>query len=432
MEDFEILNYGTENVQPSIIKVVGVGGGGGNAVNHMLEDGINGVDFILCNTDQQDLNKSKVNNKVLMGFNLCKGLGCGAKPERGREAAEESKEEIEKAICTENAQMAFITASMGGGTGTGAAPVVAKIAHDKGLLTIGIVTIPYLFEGRKKIQKALDGIEELRKHTDAILVINNERIKDIYPDMNFYQSWKMSDMILSNAAKGIAEVITKQGFINVDFEDVATTMRESGIALIGTGIASGEKRMYEAFKNAVTSPLLKENDIRGAQHILFVIYTRSDESSFISKEIESISTFMEENEGKDAELIWGVYVDDTLEEGQIKVMIIATGFGNAAQINVGTNNASQNLQSEFDLFNSPEMRQTQAETDAEKEQEKGKKANIEEYYGKTETFVKEQEEKNKALIENINDESTLNEIEKETALSRRKNIGVKAYTPRSL
>lgn len=428
MEDFEILDYGTNNVQPSIIKVVGVGGGGGNAVNHMLEDGIKGVDFILCNTDQQDLDKSKVNNKVLIGYDLCKGLGCGAKPERGRAAAEESKDEIERAICTENAQMAFITASMGGGTGTGAAPVVAKIVHDKGLLTIGIVTIPYLFEGNKKIQKALDGIDELRKHTDAILVINNERIKDIYPDMPFYQSWKMSDMILSDAAKGIAEVITQQGFINVDFEDVATTMRDSGIALIGTGVASGEQRMYNAFKNAVTSPLLKENDIRGAQHILFVIYSRSDEGSFISKEIESISKFMEDNEGKDAELIWGVYADDTLEDGQIKVMIIATGFGSAARLNVNANNASQNLQSEFNLFNNPDTQQKQTEAAVEE----GKKANIEDYYGKTDTFVKEQEEKNKALIENVNDENTLKELEKETALSRRKNIGVKAYTPRSL
>ncbi|MCR4619831.1 MAG: cell division protein FtsZ [Paludibacteraceae bacterium] len=427
MEDPGLVNFGTGNIPTSMIKVVGVGGGGGNAVNHMLEDGIKGVDFIICNTDKQDLDKSNVSNKVLIGYEACKGLGCGANPKKGREAAEESRIEIENAICTENAQMAFITAGMGGGTGTGAAPVVARIVHDKGLLTIGIVTIPYLFEGHKKIEKALAGIDELRSCTDAILVINNERIKDIYPDMNFFNSWKMSDMILSDAAKGIAEVITKTGLVNIDFADVAATMRNSGIALIGTGLGTGEHRMYDAFKNAVTSPLLQENDIRGAQRILFVIYSRTDENSFMGKEIEAISKFMEENEGKDADLIWGVYPDDSLEEGQIKVMVIATGFKseslkiNSKQVEDKTENPNQ------DLFSNTESSITEETTVHEE-----KKANIDEYYGKTETFVKEQEEKNQELIDNVNDEDTLKVIEEETAVSRRKNIAPKPYTPRSL
>ena len=301
------------------IKVIGVGGGGGNAVNHMLEEGIQGVDFILCNTDYQALMRSAVPTKVHLGK---RELGAGNDPNVGREAAMSSEEEIAK-ILDENTKMLFVTAGMGGGTGTGAAPVVARIAKEKDILTVGIVTLPFECEGRRRKQQALAGIEELRKHVDTLIIISSDKLRDSYGNMKLTEAFKKADDVLTTAAKGIAEIITVTGYVNVDFEDVKTVMKDSGRAIMGTGRAGGENRAEEAIKLAISSPLLNDSNIEGAKNVLLYITSGTDEVSL--DEVVEITEYTQSICGNCSDVIWGNGVDESLGQ-DISVTLIATGF----------------------------------------------------------------------------------------------------------
>lgn len=310
----------SNNPTTPIIKVIGVGGGGGNAVTHMYKTGIKDVDFVLCNTDRQAMMNSEIPTKVQIG----KGLGAGGNPEEGRRIAEENLSQIET-LFESNTRMVFITAGMGGGTGTGAAPVVARVAREKGILTIGIVTIPFLFERRNKIVQAWKGVEEMRKNVDALLIINNERLREIYPDLNFVNAFAKADDTLTNAAKSVAELITVEGKINLDFADVYNTLRDGGVAIMSTGEGEGERRILNAFENALQSPLLKEGDVNNAKRVLFNIYLSSKGDNVVSMaESAEINTFMERF-GNDVDVIWGYTIDDTLGD-KVKVTLLATGF----------------------------------------------------------------------------------------------------------
>ena len=307
-----------------IIKVIGVGGGGNNAINHMYEQNIKGVSFVVCNTDLQALNGSKVPTKVLIGPNITKGLGAGNIPEVARQAAEESADEIAK-LFDDETKMVFITAGMGGGTGTGAAPVVAKIAKEHNVLTIGIVTIPFLFEGEKKIIKALNGAEEMSKHVDALLIINNERLTEIYSELDFLNAFGKADDTLSTAARSISELITCEGRINLDFNDVKTTLENGGVAIISSGYGEGERRMTKAIEDALNSPLLKNRDVYGSKRILVNIYfSREAQTKFVMSEVDEMREFMC-NFAPEVDVIWGVAFDETLGEKE-KVTILASGF----------------------------------------------------------------------------------------------------------
>ena len=313
------------DIQPeenAIIKVIGVGGGGSNAVNFMYKQGIQGVDFIICNTDQQALNISNVPNKIQLGPTLTGGRGAGAKPEVGKEATLESEEEIKKVLGV-NTQMVFITAGMGGGTGTGGAPVIAKIAKDMGILTVGIVTMPFAFEGKKKRDKAQAGIEELSKCVDSLIEISNDKLKEMHSDLSYSVAFSHADNILSTAARGISDIVTKSGAVNVDFEDVKSVMTDSGVAIMGIGVASGEGRAAKAIDEAMNSPLLNDNDIYGAKGIL--VYISSGGKEVTMNEITQIIEYAQEASGNDTEVIWGIRHDDSLDE-EIAVTLIATGF----------------------------------------------------------------------------------------------------------
>ena len=284
----ELINFDTVVEMPNIIKVIGVGGGGGNAVTHMFTEGIQGVDFILCNTDKQALEKSPVANKIHLGKRL---LGAGNKPEEGHKAAIETTDELRE-ILSKDTKMLFITAGMGGGTGTGAAPVVAEIARELDILTVGIVTLPFSFEGKRRQQQAQLGIEELRKHVDALLVISNDKLRQEHGDMKLTQAFKKADDVLKTAAKGIAEIITVTGYVNVDFKDVNTVMRDSGKAIMGSGYAEGENRATKAVEEAVHSPLLDDSDIRGAKNILVYITSGTEEVTL--DEVTDITEYVQE------------------------------------------------------------------------------------------------------------------------------------------
>ena len=310
---------------PCLIKVIGIGGGGNNAINHMYEQhNINGVSFVVMNTDRQALNNSPVPNRVLIGPNTTFGLGAGNKPELAKEAAEESEQDIAK-LFDDETKMVFITAGMGGGTGTGAAPVVARIAREKGVLTIGIVTIPFLFEGKKKIIKALSGADEMQKYVDALLIINNERLSEIYPDLNFMNAFGKADDTLSVAARSISDLITVDGYINLDFNDVNTTLREGGVAIISSGYGEGENRVTKAIEDALNSPLLKNRDVYGSQKILMNFYFSSKaKNEFKMSEIDEMRSFMTQFT-HEVDVIWGVAYDDTLGE-KVKITMLAAGF----------------------------------------------------------------------------------------------------------
>ncbi|MBI2721630.1 MAG: cell division protein FtsZ [Bacteroidetes bacterium] len=308
--------------EKSIIKVIGVGGGGSNAVNHMYRLGIKGVDFIICNTDRQALEKSPVPNKIQLGNKLTKGLGAGSIPDVGRNAALESIDEI-KNYLDENTQMVFITAGLGGGTGTGAAPVIASIAKEMGILTVGIVTIPFTFEGRKRRQQAELGLEEMKKYVDTLLVIGNDKLREIYGNLKMSEAFEHADDVLTGAAKSIAEIISLHMHINVDFNDVKTVMQDSGVAIMGSAVASGEKRAIKAVEQALNSPLLNDNDISGARHVLLNIMSGSDDIDM--DEFGEITDFIQEAAGGTAELITGYGTDPSLGDN-VSVTIIATGF----------------------------------------------------------------------------------------------------------
>ncbi|PIY09994.1 MAG: cell division protein FtsZ [Flexibacter sp. CG_4_10_14_3_um_filter_32_15] len=320
MSDVTNYNFGTE---PSIIKVIGVGGGGGNAVAHMYLHGIKGVDFYICNTDIQALDLSPVPNKVQIGKTLTQGLGAGANPERGRSAAIESKDEI-KTILGDNTKMLFITAGMGGGTGTGAAPVIAEIAQSLGVLTVGIVTAPFSFEGRPKRVRAQEGVNALREHCDTVLVILNDRLRDVYGKASMREAFRQADNVLLKGAKSIAEIITVSGTINVDFEDVRTVMQGAGAAVMGSSTAEGENRARRAAEGAISSPLLNNTNIFGAKYILLSIVIGNEEE-FQMDELEEVTDYVQEQAGDDAEIIFGQATDETLGDS-ISVTIIATGF----------------------------------------------------------------------------------------------------------
>ncbi len=320
----EILDFGMPEKNESIIKVIGVGGGGGNAVNHMYREGIHDVSFVLCNTDAQALNDSPVPVHLQLGK---EGLGAGNKPERARQAAEETLDEI-KSMLSDGTKMAFITAGMGGGTGTGAAPVIARVSKDMGILTVGIVTIPFRFEGDKKIDQALDGVEQMAKHVDALLVINNERLREIYGDMPVLEAFGKADDTLSVAAKSIAEIITVHGLINLDFNDVKTVLKDGGVAIMSTGYGEGEGRVRQAIEDALNSPLLNDNDIYNSKKILLSINFSSDKgenAGLTMEEMNDVNDFMSRF-GNEFELKWGLALDPELGK-KVKVTILATGFG---------------------------------------------------------------------------------------------------------
>lgn len=306
----------------SIIKVIGVGGGGGNAVNHMYNQGIVGVDFIICNTDAQALELSPIPNKIQLGTSLTEGRGAGSIPEVGKNSAIESIDDV-KELLGSTTKMVFITAGMGGGTGTGASPIIAQAAKEMGILTVGIVTTPFTFEGKRRKQQADEGLESFKKHVDTLLVISNDKLREMYGNLTLSNAFAEADNILTTAAKGIAEIITVPGYINVDFEDVKTVMQNSGVAIMGSASAEGEGRAYKAVQSALASPLLNDNDIEGARYILLNI--TSGEKEVLMDEVSEITDYIQNQAGLTADIIWGNCYDENLGD-KISVTLIATGF----------------------------------------------------------------------------------------------------------
>ncbi len=389
----------------TIIKVIGVGGGGNNAINHMYAQGIKNVSFVVCNTDRQALDNSPVPNRVLIGPNITKGLGAGNKPEMAKLAAEESSEQLD-ALFNDNTKMVFITAGMGGGTGTGAAPVVARIAKERGLLTIGIVTIPFLFEGEKKILKALDGADEMSKYVDALLVINNERLTEIYRDLDFINAFGKADDTLSTAARSISELITCNGHINLDFNDVDTTLRNGGAAIISSGYGEGQNRVTKAIDDALNSPLLKNRDIFGSKKLLFNLYfSRDAEHKFVMDEAQELTDFIS-NLDSGVDVIWGVAFDESLGD-KIKITILAAGFDITIREEAKTKSVPKTL---FPFRTEPEE----------------KKARIEEEYGQ-EKINEIQNVKDRARFiilqpEQMDDDSVVEKLEKTPTYNRDKKV----------
>ena len=324
MDENDILiDMGIPSTTPSIIKVIGVGGGGGNAVNHMYREGIHDVNFVVCNTDSKALADSPVPVRLQLGK---EGLGAGNRPGRAREAAEESIDSIHNML-NDGTKMVFITAGMGGGTGTGAAPVIAREAKAMDILTVGIVTIPFRFEGNRKIDQALDGVEEIAKHVDARLVINNERLREIYPELNVLSAFEMADNTLSIAAKSIAEIITMHGIINLDFRDVCTVLKDGGVAIMSTGFGEGENRVSKAIEAALHSPLLNNNDIFNSKKVLLSISfcAEKEGDTLMMEEMNEVHEFMSKFHD-DVETKWGLSTDPSLDK-KVKITILATGFG---------------------------------------------------------------------------------------------------------
>ncbi|MDP1623495.1 MAG: cell division protein FtsZ [Bacteroidales bacterium] len=318
----DMLKFELPKNQSSIIKVIGVGGGGSNAVNHMFKQGIKGVDFIICNTDAQAMESSPVPTRIQLGANLTGGLGAGAAPSVGRNAALENSDDIRE-VLDKGTKMLFITAGLGGGTGTGAAPVIAQISRELDILTVGIVTIPFSFEGRKRRQSADDGIRQLKQHVDALLIISNDKLRLLCGDLPLSEAFTRADNVLTTAAKGIAEIITVAGYINVDFEDVKTVMKNSGVAIMGTGIANGPNRAQIAVEEALNSPLLDNNDINGAGNLL--LYISSGKNEITMDEVTEITDYIQEKTQSTGDIIWGNGFEESLED-KISVTIIATGF----------------------------------------------------------------------------------------------------------
>ena len=359
----EIVQFDFPTDSPKIIKVIGVGGGGGNAVNHMYREGIHDVTFVLCNTDNQALAESPVPVKLQLGRSITQGLGAGNRPERARDAAEESIDDIKEQL-NDGTKMVFITAGMGGGTGTGAAPVIARIAKEMDILTVGIVTIPFIFEGEKKIIQALDGVERIAQHVDALLVINNERLREIYADLTFMNAFGKADDTLSIAAKSIAEIITMRGTVNLDFADVKTILKDGGVAIMSTGFGEGENRVTKAIDDALHSPLLNNNDIFNAKKVMLNV-SFCPTSELMMEEMNEIHEFMSKfREG--VEVIWGVAVDNSLDT-KVKITVLATGFGVEDVPGMDTLHEARSQEEE--------ERQLQLEEEKEKNKERIRKAN---------------------------------------------------------
>lgn len=364
-----MIKFDAPKEMSSIIKVIGVGGGGSNAVNHMFKQGIRGVDFIICNTDSQALDISPVPNKVQLGASLTDGRGAGSVPEVGKNAAIENIDDIREML-EGNTKMLFITAGMGGGTGTGAAPVIAAIAKEMGILTVGIVTIPFSFEGRKRRMQADSGLEELRANVDTLLVVSNDKLRDLYGNLRLGEAFAKADDILTDAAKGIAELITVTGYINVDFEDVKTVMRDSGVAIMGTGRASGEQRALKAVEMALASPLLNDNNIKGASNIL--LYMASGKEELSMDEVAEITDYIQEEAGLTAEMIWGNGNDDTLED-DISITVIATGFSTNSDVEhtISRNREVEKIVHDLGNHNEAEVVPEKTQAKAEEEEDDG-------------------------------------------------------------
>jgi len=322
MDSFDNITFDLPKNRSNVIKVIGVGGGGSNALNYMYQQGINGVDFVVCNTDAQALENSPVPNKIQLGVSLTEGLGAGADPEVGAQSAIESLDQISEAIHV-NTKMVFITAGMGGGTGTGAAPVIAKLAQELGILTVGIVTMPFQFEGKTRNEQAQQGLNTLRKHVDSLIVINNNKLREVYGDLGFKQGFAKADEVLAKASRGIAEVITNHYTQNIDLRDAKTVLANSGTAIMGSGTASGSQRAHEAIVQALDSPLLNDNKILGAKNVLLLIVSGSDEVTI--DEISAINEFIQKEAGNSTNIIMGIGEDEALDNA-ISVTIIATGF----------------------------------------------------------------------------------------------------------
>ena len=418
----DILKFELQNHTQAIIKVIGVGGGGSNAVNHMFHEGIHDVSFALCNTDNQALSRSPVPIKVQLGEQTTGGLGAGNKPEVARAAAEESIDMIQD-LLGDGTRMVFITAGMGGGTGTGAAPVIARVAKDLGILTIGIVTIPFVFEGPRKIVQALNGVEEIAKNVDALLVINNERLRDIYKDLTMMNAFAKADDTLATAAKSIAEIITIHGHVNLDFADVNTTLKEGGVAIMSRGLGKGESRINEAIKDALHSPLLNNNDVFSAKKILVNI-SYGENSPLMMEEMNAFHEFMSKF-GSEIEVIWGAAVEDTLED-EVKVTLLATGFNITSVPGIS--------EKYLEETRAEELERKIAE-DNKKEQEREDKKLIEKYYGKEglrniakgnsqpETFV--------LTLEELNDDKIIEALEKNPVFKRTREFDPRDYRSES-
>lgn len=416
--DDEILDFQIESHTDAIIKVIGVGGGGGNAVNHMYAGGIHDVSFALCNTDNQALMKSPVPVKVQLGQGTTGGLGAGNKPEIARKAAEESIDLIEE-LLNDGTRMVFITAGMGGGTGTGAAPVVARVAKDMGILTVGIVTIPFVFEGSRKIVQALKGVEEIAKNVDALLVINNERLRDIYSDLTMLNAFARADDTLATAARSIAEIITVHGHVNLDFADVNTTLKDGGVAIMSSGMGKGKDRINDAIKDALHSPLLNNNDVFSAKKILINL-SFGEEHPLMMEEMNALHDFMSKF-SQGIEVIWGAAVEESLVE-EVKVTLLATGFSITSV---------PGIQEKREEETKAEELQRKILEDAERERERKDKELIEKYYGKAgleslaahnyrlEPFV--------LTVEELDDDRVLEALEKNPVFKRDRDFNPRAY-----
>ncbi|MDO4930758.1 MAG: cell division protein FtsZ [Bacteroidales bacterium] len=418
----KLLEVGIPSTTPSIIKVIGVGGGGGNAVNHMYREGIHDVNFVLCNTDSKALCDSPVPVCLQLGK---EGLGAGNHPERARQAAEESVEDIRKML-DDGTKMVFITAGLGGGTGTGAAPVVAREAKNMGILTVGIVTIPFLFEGKKKIDQALDGVEEISKHVDALLVINNERLRKIYPDLNILSAFEKANDTLNIAARSIAEIITMHGIINLDFRDVCTVLKDGGVAIMSTGFGEGENRVTKALDDALHSPLLNNNDIFNSKKVLFSISfcAEKEGDSLMMEEMNEVHDFMTKFHD-DVETKWGLSTDPSLGK-KVKITILATGFS------LSTVPGMKEKQETKD----EEIRQLEAEKLEEYEERRGQ------YYGITENNGGQRKRSKIYLfsLEDLDNEEVISMVEmtptfkrtkKQLATIREKTVGDTFIEPES-
>ena len=412
MDDFlGKLQFNIEDKSNNIIKVIGVGGGGSNAVRHMYKEGVENVSFVVCNTDSQALAHTDVPLRLQLGT---EGLGVGGDPEKGHQAAEYSIDDI-KSLFNDGTQMVFITAGMGGGTGTGAAPVIAKVAKDMGILTVGVVTLPFRFEKRKRIEKALQGMTELKKCVDSLLVINNERLIDTYSDgmITIDEAFAKADDILATATKTIAEIITKKGTVNRDFCDVKSVMQDAGSAVVSIGKASGENRIYKAMANALTSPLLDNVDKRRAKRLLYIIYSSKSKPVVISETAE-VNDFMDELDDN-LEVFWGLYEDDTLED-EVKVAIIATGF-DTESVSVQARQDDEDKQRMIDLMREkyygksrsvPKAYEQELPFEEDKKEEKNTDSEVDE----NEDAVREETER---------DETKITDADSPSSVSRWKN-----------
>ena len=412
MDDFlGKLQFNIEDKSNNIIKVIGVGGGGSNAVRHMYKEGVENVSFVVCNTDSQALAHTDVPLRLQLGT---EGLGVGGDPEKGHQAAEYSIDDI-KSLFNDGTQMVLITAGMGGGTGTGAAPVIAKVAKDMGILTVGVVTLPFRFEKRKRIEKALQGMTELKKCVDSLLVINNERLIDTYSDgmITIDEAFAKADDILATATKTIAEIITKKGTVNRDFCDVKSVMQDAGSAVVSIGKASGENRIYKAMANALTSPLLDNVDKRRAKRLLYIIYSSKSKPVVISETAE-VNDFMDELDDN-LEVFWGLYEDDTLED-EVKVAIIATGF-DTESVSVQVRQDDEDKQRMIDLMREkyygksrsvPKAFEQELPFEEDKKEEKDSDSEVDE----NEDAVREETER---------DETKITDADSSSSVSRWKN-----------